>query len=225
MGSFVTVLLCSNLIGPGKTCLVTLPLIGAVTFGAGNLFFPISYIFDDVLTEVYGYAQARKVIWAGFGAMVFATIMGWVVIHLPADPREPFNAQMQPALQTCFGNTWRIVAASVVAFWAGDFANSYVLAKMKIWTGGRWLWTRTIGSTIVGEAVDSALFYPLAFYNSGLMPNEVLPAIMLAQFVGKVGVEVVFTPVTYKVVGFLKRAEQEDYYDRNTDFSPFRLKV
>src|SRR5205823_3649309 len=129
-------------------------------FGAGNIFFPISYIFDDVLTEVYGYAKSRKVIWAGFIAMVFATFMGQVVIHLPRNPDEPYNAIIQPALETCFGNTWRIVVASMIAFWAGDFANSFVLAKMKILTRGRWLWTRTIGSTIVGEGLDSVIFYP-----------------------------------------------------------------
>jgi len=136
-------------------------------------------------------------------------------------PAEGWNDQR--AYEAVFGQTPRIVFASLTAFFVGEFANSYVLAKMKILTAGRWLWTRTIGSTIVGEAVDSALFYPLAFYNSGLMPNEVLPAIMVAQFVGKVAVEVIFTPVTYKVVGFLKHAENEDFYDRNTDFSPFRL--
>ncbi|MCS6800272.1 MAG: queuosine precursor transporter, partial [Myxococcota bacterium] len=124
-----------------------------------------------------------------------------------------------------FGNTWRIVAASMIAYFCGEFVNSYVLAKMKILTRGRWLWTRTIGSTIAGEAVDSALFYPLAFYGSGIIPDEKLPTVMLAQFLAKTGVEVVFTPVTYKIVGFLKRAENEDYYDRRTNFNPFALKV
>jgi uncharacterized integral membrane protein (TIGR00697 family) len=123
-----------------------------------------------------------------------------------------------------FGSTWRIVAASMFAYSCGEFVNSYVLAKLKILTAGRWLWSRIIGSTIVGEAVDSALFYPLAFYGSGIIPDEKLLLVMLAQFVAKVAVEVVFTPVTYKVVGWLKRAEQEDYYDRNTDFNPFTLK-
>src|ERR1700742_2481639 len=131
MVAFVTVLLCSNLIGPGKTCKVL-----GVTFGAGNLFFPISYIFGDVLTEVYGFARARKVIWAGFGAMIFATIMGQFVIHAPVDPDEPFNKVMQPALEVVFGNTWRIVVGSIIAFWVGDFANCYVMAKMKVWTKG-----------------------------------------------------------------------------------------
>ena len=217
MAAFVTVLICSNLIGPAKIVQVD----GLPAFGAGLLFFPISYVFGDVLTEVYGYARARRVIWAGFAGLAFAAIMAAVVVALPPAPFW----KNQEAYEVAFGTTWRIAAASMFAYFCGEFANSFVLAKMKIMTAGKWLWTRTIGSTIVGEAVDSALFYPLAFYNSGIMPNEILPAIMLAQFVGKVGVEVVFTPVTYKVVGFLKRAENEDYFDRDTDFSPFRLKV
>ena len=215
MAAFVTVLICSNLIGPAKIVQVD----GWPAFGAGMIFFPISYVFGDVLTEVYGYARARRVIWAGFGGLAFASIMASVVVALPAAPFW----KNQDAYEIAFGTTWRIALASMFAYFCGEFANSYVLAKMKILTAGRWLWTRTIGSTIVGEAVDSTLFYPLAFYNSGLMPNEVLPAIMAAQLVGKVAVEIIFTPVTYKVVGFLKRAENEDYYDRNTDFSPFRL--
>jgi len=216
MAAFVTVLICSNLIGPAKIVQID----GWPAFGAGLLFFPISYVFGDVLTEVYGYARARRVIWAGFAGLLFASVMASVVVALPPAPFW----KNQEAYDIAFGTTWRIALASMFAYFCGEFANSYVLAKMKIMTGGKWLWTRTIGSTIVGEAVDSALFYPLAFYNAGLMPNEILPAIMLAQFAGKVGVEVVFTPVTYKVVGFLKRAEQEDYYDRQTDFNPFTLR-
>jgi queuosine precursor transporter len=217
MAAFVTVLICSNLIGPAKIVQID----GYPAFGAGLLFFPISYVFGDVLTEVYGYARARRVIWAGFAGLAFASVMAFVVVALPPAPFW----KNQEAYEIVLGTTWRIALASMFAYFCGEFANSFVLAKMKILTEGRWLWTRTIGSTIVGEAVDSALFYPLAFYNSGIMPNEILPAIMLAQFVGKVGVEVIFTPVTYKVVGFLKRAENEDYFDRNTDFTPFRLKV
>lgn len=226
MAAFVTVLLCSNLIGPGKTCVLPLPFelpgIGkSVTFGAGNLFFPISYIFGDVLTEVYGYARARKVIWAGFGAMIFAAIMGFFVIHFPADPGEPYNQTIQPALEIIFGNTWRIVVGSICAFWAGDFANSYVMAKMKVWTHGRHLWTRTIGSTIVGQLVDSALFYPIAFL--GIWSPGTMIKVVVFNWFFKISVEAVFTPVTYAVVGFLKRAENEDYYDRATDFTPFSL--
>jgi queuosine precursor transporter len=218
---FVTVLLCSNLIGPSKTCMVT--VFGtALTFGAGNLFFPVSYIFDDVLTEVYGYAKSRKVIWAGFGAMVFATVMSQVVIHLPPDPREPWNATIQPAIEAVFGGTWRIVVASMLAFWAGDFANSYVLAKMKILTGGRWLWTRTIGSTIVGEGLDSLIFYPVAF--AGVLTGRTLVSIVTFNWCFKVVVEIVMTPATYAVCDWLKRAESEDFYDRDTDFNPFTLK-
>ena len=219
MAAFVTILICSNLIGPAKISQVDLPVIGAITFGAGVMFFPISYVFGDVLTEVYGYAKARRVIWAGFGGLAFASIMAAIVVALPPAPFW----QNQAAYEVAFGTTWRIALASMIAYFVGEFANSFVLAKMKILTAGRWLWTRTIGSTIVGEAVDSALFYPLAFYGAGIIPDDKLPAVMLAQFVGKVAVEVIFTPVTYKIVGFLKRAEHEDYYDRDTDFNPFAL--
>ena len=221
MAGFVTVLICSNLIGPAKIAQVEVPLLGALTFGAGVLFFPISYVFGDILTEVYGYARARKVIWAGFGGLAFASFMAMVVVALPPAPFW----QHQAAYEIAFGNAWRIVAASMFAYFCGEFVNSYVLAKMKILTAGRWLWTRTIGSTIAGEAVDSALFYPLAFYGTGIIPDEKLPLVMAAQFVAKVAVEVALTPVTYKIVGWLKRAEQEDYYDRNTDFNPFTLKA
>ena len=219
MAAFVIVLICSNLIGPAKIAQMELPLLGVVTFGAGVLFFPISYVFGDILTEVYGYARARKVIWAGFAGLAFASFMAAVVVALP--PAPFWNSQA--AYEIAFGSTWRIVLASMCAYFCGEFVNSYVLAKMKIITAGKWLWTRTIGSTIFGEAVDSALFYPLAFYGTGIIPNEKLPLVMLSQFLIKVGVEVVFTPVTYKVVSALKRAEHEDHYDRDTDFTPFSL--
>jgi len=221
MAAFVTVLICSNLIGPAKIAQADLPFIGAVSFGAGVLFFPISYVFGDILTEVYGYARSRRVIWAGFAGLAFAAAMAAVVVWLPPAPFW----KNQPAYDIAFGSTWRIAGASLIAFLCGEFVNSFVLAKMKILTEGRWLWTRTIGSTIFGEGVDSLLFYPLAFWGSGLIPDEKLPQIMLVQFVTKVTVEVVFTPVTYAVVGWLKRAEREDYYDRNTDFNPFTLKT
>jgi len=221
MAAFVTVLVCSHLIGPAKIAQFDFPLIGAVSFGAGALFFPISYIFDDVLTEVYGYARSRRVIWAGFGGLAFASFMAWAVVSLPPAPFW----KNQAAYDVAFGSTWRIASASLIGFACGEFVNSYVLAKMKIWTEGRWLWTRTIGSTLFGEAADSLLFYPLAFWGSGLIPDERLPQIMLVQFLSKVGVEVVFTPATYAMVGWLKRAEQEDYYDRQTDFNPFTLKT
>jgi len=218
MAAFVTVLICSNLIGPAKIVqLDWLPF----AFGAGVLFFPVSYVFGDILTEVYGYARARRVIWAGFGGLAFASVMASIVVALPPAPFW----ENQKAYEIAFGATWRIAAASMLAYFCGEFVNSYVLARMKVLTAGRWLWTRTIGSTIVGEAVDSALFYPLAFYNSGLIPDEKLPAIMLAQFGLKVAVEVVFTPITYKVVSALKHSEQEDFYDRQTNFNPFTLKT
>lgn len=235
MAGFVTVLLCSNLIGPGKSCAIDLGVgivpgfkDGAVVFGpllvfgAGNIFFPISYIFGDILTEVYGYARSRKVIWAGFGAMIFATLMSWVVLNLPVNPDEPYNRVIDPALRTVFGNTWRIVVGSIAAFWVGDFVNSYVLAKMKVWTRGRLLWTRTIGSTIVGQLADSAIFYPVAF--AGIWEAGTLVKVVVFNWMFKVGVEVLMTPATYAVCGFLKRAEKEDFYDTDTDFTPFSLK-
>lgn len=220
MAAFVTVLICANLIGPAKIAQLDLPLLGIVTFGAGVLFFPISYVFGDILTEVYGYARARRVIWAGFAGLGFASFMTTVVVALPPAPFWTHQA----AYEVAFGNTPRIVAASMIAYFCGEFVNSYVLAKMKLATRGRWLWTRTIGSTIAGEAVDSALFYPLAFYGAGIIPDDKLPMVMAAQFVAKVGVEVALTPLTYKIVNFLKRAEQVDHYDRDTDFNPFALK-
>ena len=222
MAAFVTVLLCSNFIGAAKQATVSMPLVGEVTFGAGVLFFPISYIFGDILTEVYGYGRDRRVVWAGFGALVFASVMAWVVISLPPAGSE-FMKTYQGHLEGVFGNSWRIALGSMIAFWCGSFSNSYVLAKMKLWMGGRRLWMRTIGSTLVGELVDSSLFYFIAFY--GIWATGDVLKIALAQYVLKTGWEVVMTPVTYRVVGFLKRAEQEDYYDRNTDFSPFTLKT
>ena len=221
MAAFVTVLICANLIGPAKISQIELPLVGTLIFGAGVLFFPISYVFGDILTEVYGYARARRVIWAGFAGLAFASFMAWVVVALP--PAPFWNNQQ--AYEIAFGTAWRVAGASMIAYFCGEFVNSFVLAKMKIATAGRWLWTRTIGSTIAGEAVDSAIFYPLAFYGSGIIPNDKLIPVMLFQFVAKVAVEAVFTPVTYKVVAALKRAEREDYYDRNTDFSPFSLRT
>ena len=214
MAAFITVLLCSNLIGVGKVC-----QIGGYSVGAGVFFFPVSYIFGDILTEVYGYARTRRVIWAGFAALIFASVMSWAVIALPPAPDWPHQA----AYALVYGSTPRIVAASLAAFWAGDFVNSFVLAKMKLKTGGRFLWLRTIGSTIVGQGLDSLIFYPLAFW--GVWPPQLVVAVMVSNFFVKVGVETLMTPVTYLVVGFLKRAEQEDFYDRGTDFNPFTLKA
>jgi len=222
MAAFVTVLLCSNFIGAAKQAVVTLPLIGEVPFGAGVLFFPISYIFGDILTEVYGYGRDRRVVWAGFAALAFASFMAWVVVSLPP-ARSDFMAGYQGHLEAVFGNAWRIAAGSMIAFWAGSFANSYVLAKMKLWSEGKWLWMRTIGSTLVGELVDSSLFYFIAFY--GIWATGDIVKVAMAQYLLKSGWEALMTPVTYRVVGFLKRVEQEDYYDRGTNFNPFVLKV
>jgi uncharacterized integral membrane protein (TIGR00697 family) len=212
MASFVTVLLCANVIGAAKVAQV-----GGFTFGAGVLFFPISYVFGDVLTEVYGYARARKVVWAGFGALAFASFMSAVVLAFPPAPGWPHQA----AYERVFGATPRIVLASLVAYFCGEFCNSYVLARMKLRSGGRHLWTRTIGSTVVGEAVDSAVFYPVAFL--GVWPGDLVLQVMLSNYVVKVMWEAAMTPATYRVVNFLKRAESEDYFDRNTNFTPFSL--
>jgi uncharacterized integral membrane protein (TIGR00697 family) len=223
VGAFVAVLLCSNLIGPGKTVAFTMPLLGTtVRFGAGNLFFPISYIFDDVLTEVYGYARARRAIWAGFAGMLLATLMATVVIGLKPDPTSAYNRLLQPALEIVFGNTWRIALASLAAFWVGDFVNSYVLARMKVLTRGRYLWTRTIGSTVVGELADSLIFYPIAF--AGLWSSDTLVSAVAFNWAFKVALEAALTPLTYVVVALFKRVESEDYYDVGTNFTPFSLK-
>lgn len=214
MAAFVTVLLCSNIIGASKVS-----SLGPFTFGTGVLFFPISYIFGDVLTEVYGYARARKVVWTGMAAMAFASFMSAFIVNLPPAP----GWEHQAAYETVFGSTWRIVAASMLAYFCGEFCNSYVLAKMKVWMEGKQLWVRTIGSTVVGEAVDSAIFYPLAFW--GAWPTELVIQVMLTNYTIKLCWEIVCTPATYGIVNFLKRAEHEDYFDRNTNFTPFSLKV
>ena len=219
MAAFVAVLLCANLIGASKRTIV-----GGFTFGAGILFFPISYVFGDILTEVYGYARSRRVIWAGFGAMIFASFMSYVVVAMPPAP----GWDGQSVYEKAFGNTWRIVLASLVAFWAGEFANSVTLAKMKIGMEGRFLWMRTIGSTIVGEAVDSLIFYPLAFAAILSLPGWTWPQVMEVMFhnyLMKVAWEAIMTPFTYRIVAFLKRVENEDYYDRQTKFTPFSLEA
>ncbi len=220
MAAYVCILLCSNLIGPAKETSIPVPFFGTITFLAGVLFFPISYIFGDILTEVYGYGRDRRVVWAGFGALAFASIMAAVVVHLP--PSESSRAS-QTAVEAIFGNTPRIVVASITAFLCGTFINSYVLAKMKIWTRGRWLWTRIVGSTLCGELVDSMIFYFVAFY--GRMPGAHLVAIMFTQYALKSAWEIIAAPLTYRVVAFLKKAEKEDYYDFDTDFTPFSLKA
>ncbi len=219
MAAFVCVLLCSNLIGVRKVAAVDLPFFGVVAFGAGNLFFPISYLFGDILTEVYGYARSRRVVWAGFAALGFASLQSFVVVTLP--PAESFHDQAM--LEWAFGSTWRITLASLVGYFCGEFTNSFVLAKLKVATNGKWLPLRTIGSTVAGEVVDTLIFYPLAF--GGVWPNDLLVRVMIANYLIKVGWEVVATPITVPVVGWFKRQEHEDFYDRHTRFSPFSLQV
>ncbi|MEN9294442.1 MAG: VUT family protein [Burkholderiaceae bacterium] len=222
LAAFVTALLCSNLIGAGKAAVVDLPILGMTVFGAGILFFPITYLFGDILTEVYGYGHDRRAVWAGFAALLFAALMSVVVIQLPPADND-YMRQYQIGLETVFGNTWRIIAASMLAFWCGSLANAYVMAKMKILTQGQHLWMRTIGSTAVGEAIDSSIFYFMAFY--AIWPTEQVIAVALAQYVLKTSWEILMTPVTYRVIAWLKRKESEDYYDYHTNFTPFRLKV
>ena len=210
MAAFVAILLLSNLIGASK-----LASVQGYTFGAGILFFPVSYVLGDVLTEVYGYANARRCVWAGFAALVFMAFMSWVVVKLPAAA----DWDGQAAYESVFGNTWRIVGASVLAFWAGEFVNSFVLAKLKIVTGGKHLWSRTIGSTVFGQAVDSLIFYPLAFL--GTWSNAQVLTVLVTNWGLKVLWEVLLTPVTYAVVGWLKSREGVEVFDTGTDFSPF----
>jgi uncharacterized integral membrane protein (TIGR00697 family) len=221
MAAFVTVLLCSNLIGVHKVSYINLPFYGEYIYGAGVLFFPISYLFGDILTEVYGYARSRKVIWAGFGALIFASLMSLCVTYLPA--ARTMSEEQQAAITLIFGQTPRIVAASLFAFWIGEFVNSFVLANLKLWTSGRFLWMRTIGSTILGEIADSLVFYPVAFF--GIWSNEQLVSVMIGNYFIKVLWEVFATPFTYVIVNFLKRAEHEDFFDKDTDFNPFSLET
>ncbi|QBB69292.1 VUT family protein [Pseudolysobacter antarcticus] len=219
LGAFVAVLLCANLIGPAKIAEVHLPLLGDFKFGAGVLFFPISYFFGDVLTEVYGYARARRVIWSGLAALAFASIMSAVVVALP--PAAGWKDQA--AYSTIFGQTPRIVLASIMAFFAGEFVNSFVMAKLKVATSGRFLWMRAIGSTMCGEGVDSLVFYPAAFL--GVWSTDLVITVMLTNYVAKVLWEVLATPLTYRLVKALKRAENVDHYDRDTRFTPFTLRT
>ncbi|MGE3746343.1 MAG: queuosine precursor transporter [Sphingomonadaceae bacterium] len=221
MAAFVAVLLLSNVLGAGKVAQVWMPGIGYFPFGAGILFFPISYVIGDVLTEVYGYARARRCIWAGFCATLFMAFMSFVVVALPPAP-EWTN---QAAYEVIFGQVPRIVVASMAAFWVGELVNSYVLAKMKVWTQGRHLWARTIGSTMAGQGVDSLIFYPLAFWGAEGWTNALVMQVLVTQWILKVSWEALLTPFTYAVVGFLKRREGIDVYDEQTDFSPFKARL
>jgi hypothetical protein len=206
---FVTVLIVSNIASTKLIAFAGLPLDG------GTLLFPLSYIFGDILTEVYGYKRSRRVIWIGFLCLTLMAFTFAIVDIIPPDPA--FDAQA--AFSRILGQTPRIVIASLLAYCAGEFVNSYVLAKIKIRMSGQRLWVRTIGSTLVGELVDTAIFLPVAFF--GIFPNDILIGLFIANYVFKVGTEVLFTPITYQIVAFLKRTESEDYYDRDTDFNPF----
>ncbi|MER3472943.1 MAG: transporter [Armatimonadota bacterium] len=214
--SFVVVLLLSNIVAVKPVRVLNL---FQLDLDAGTLLFPISYIFGDVLVEVYGYARSRRVIWMGFGFNLFAALLFAIIVALPPSPEW----QMQEAFATILGQTPRIVVGSLLAFWCGEFVNSYVMAKMKILTGGQYLWTRTIGSTMVGQAVDTVLFQTIAF--AGVWETPLLLRVILWNYTAKVLYEALATPITYAVVGFLKRAEQEDYYDYDTDFNPFTLRA
>lgn len=209
---FVSVLLISNV---ASTKIVDLKWF---TFDGGTLLFPLSYIFGDILTEVYGYKKARGVIWLGFFMALLMSLIFIIVGELPS--AEGWNNQS--AYDAILGLTPRIVIASLIAYSAGEFSNSYILAKMKIWTKGKILWARTIGSTVVGEFMDSILFIVIAFW--GILPNSLLVTLIISNYIFKTAVEILFTPVTYKVVSFLKKKENEDYYDTDTNFNPFFIK-
>lgn len=210
-GLFVAVLLISNIAS------TKILLLGPFTFDGGTILFPLAYIFGDILTEVYGFKRARKVIWTGFACAALMSIVFLAVGVMPADA----SWGNQAAYDAILGFVPRIVIASLIAYFAGEFTNSFVLAKMKIMSRGKDLYKRTIGSTVAGEAVDTAAFALIAFL--GILPTDVLIAVIVSNYVFKVGIEVLFTPITYAVVGFLKREEKMDVYDRGTDFSPFRF--
>ena len=245
MASFVAILLLSNIIGAAKLTFLELTWWpqgwwpapdGLFIYGAGILFFPLGYVIGDVLTEIYGFARARRVIWTGFAALTFMAFMSYIVVALPpfegwscaasetlsmTDSSAPSTdgAICQQTYESVFGSTWRIVLASIIAFWAGEFVNSYVMARMKIWTKGKALWSRTIGSTIFGQGVDSAIFYPIAFL--GIWTTEAVITVMITNWLLKVLWEALLTPVTYQVIGWLKRREGVEIYDHDTNFSPF----
>ena len=211
MGGFVAIMLISN-VASSKIL-----VLGPFTFDGGTLLFPFSYIFGDVLTEVYGYARSRRVIWAGFAANLLMAAVFAIVGALP--PAEGW--EHQGAYETILGMTPRIVAGSLIAYFAGEFSNSWVLARMKVLTKGRWLWSRTIASTLVGEGIDTLLFVLIAFY--GTFSGGLLGAIIISNYLFKCGLEALATPITYRIINGLKRVEREDYYDYDTDFNPFKV--
>lgn len=222
MGLFVTVLLLSNLLSSAKIIDTGLIIGGLpLEFDAGTLVFPISYIFGDILTEVYGYKRSRRVIWMGFVATALMGLFVWLTGVLPA-PAWWNESVGQPAYDAVLGGISGLVVASLVAYWLGEFSNSYVLAKMKVATNGRWLPLRTVTSTLVGQALDTVAFFLIATA-LGVFPVDALLSLMLTNYLLKCGIEAAFTPVTMRVVTVLKRAENEDYYDVDTNFNPFRI--
>lgn len=221
MAAFVAILLLSNIIGASKRAVIDLPFVGDWPFGAGVLFFPLSYVIGDMLTEVYGYARARRVIWTGFAALVFMAFMSWVVLALPPAQGWPHQA----AYEAVFANSWRIVCASMLAFWVGEFANSFVLAKMKIARKGRGMGLRFVASTIIGQGLDSLIFYPIAFYGLEGWPTDELFKTVVSQWAIKTGWEILLLPLTVTIVLALKRKEGVDLYDEGTDFTPFKTQV
>jgi hypothetical protein len=226
MALFVTVLLVSNIASSAKIVDWGISLFGIpLVFDAGTILFPVSYIFGDVLTEVYGYRYGRRVIWTGFACSILMSFTLWIVGRLPGEAYWERNVGQAQYMAVLGGvTTGAIVLASLIAYWAGEFSNSFILAKMKILTQGRWLWTRTIGSTLVGEGVDTLAFVSLAtlLRVPGFVP-EIWLALVLTNYLFKCGVEALMTPVTYRVVNLLKRVENEDHYDYDTDFNPFRV--
>lgn len=218
MAAFVAILLLSNVIGAAKRSVIELPFYGEWPFGAGVLFFPLSYVIGDMLTEVYGYARARRVIWTGFAALIFMAFMAWVVVALP--PAPGWNDQA--AYIAVFGNSWRIVAASMLAFCIGEFANSLVLAKMKVANKGKHMGLRFVASTLVGQGLDSLIFYPVAFYGEPSWPTDELFKTVFSQWVTKTSWEILLLPVTIAIVLAMKRKEGVEIFDEDTDFNPFR---
>jgi uncharacterized integral membrane protein (TIGR00697 family) len=224
MAVFVTVLIVSNIASSAKIVDWGFSLFGVrLAFDAGTILFPVSYIFGDILTEVYGYKNSRRVIWTGFACLALSALIFWIVRRLPGETQWQQYAGDAAYMAILGGmSTGGIVLASLAGYWSGEFTNSFTLAKMKILTNGRWLWTRTIGSTLVGELVDTAVFVSVASL-FGVFPWNLFLTLTLTNYVFKVGVEALMTPLTYGVVGALKRAENEDYYDRETNFNPFAV--
>jgi uncharacterized integral membrane protein (TIGR00697 family) len=226
MALFVAILLISNIASSAKIVDWGVSIFGIrLAFDAGTLLFPVSYIFGDVITEVYGYRQGRRVIWAGFACAALMSITFWVIGMLPGEQYWRQNVG-QAEYDAVLGgvSSGAIVIASLIAYWAGEFSNSYVLAKMKVLTQGRWLWTRTIGSTLVGEGVDTLLFVSIATLLAvpGFVP-QIWVTLVITNYLFKCGVEAFMTPVTYLVVNSLKKAEHVDYFDDHTDFNPFLI--